>query len=481
MTNDQLTTNHEPIPNLILSFKKDIFLDERAGDEFVLRSPTVTVDLKHLPIGIKAAIAILATEEVTEEELCHPILITDGNSALPQFYYYLQQFITLGWICHTIRAGDFSLATLIPIATPYQFEFSKAAPDRKYVLSRFVYCHQNHEQFVIESPLSHAKVVFRDWRSAAMVNLLAQPQDCRALTEIPGISVDTAQMFLSLLLSGKMLSEIDENGKILEEENETLVQWEFHDLLFHSRSRSGRHSNPVGKTYRFLGKIQPLSAVKTQKANEIIELYKPDLQKLLEADVPLTQVLEQRKSVRIHGDKPISATQLGEFLYRCARIKAIGQKEYIECSARPYPSGGACYELELYIVVNTCESIPSGLYHYCPQNHQLAKIAARNGYIEALLKNASQATGESCLPQILIILTARFARVSWAYESIAYSLILKHVGVLYQTMYLVATVMDLAPCALGQSNSDLFAMATGIDYYSESSVGEFILGNIKSV
>jgi hypothetical protein len=44
-------------------------------------------------------------------------------------------------------------------------------------------------------------------------------------------------------------------------------------------------------------------------------------------------------------------------------------------------------------------------------------------------------------------------------------------------MYLVATAMNLAPCAIGAGNSDLFAAAVGTDYYAETSVGEFILGS----
>ena len=58
----------------------------------------------------------------------------------------------------------------------------------------------------------------------------------------------------------------------------------------------------------------------------------------------------------------------------------------------------------------------------------------------------------------------------------AYSVILKNVGALYQTMYLVATAMGLAPCGLGGGHSDLFAAAAGLDYLAETSVGEFILG-----
>ena len=48
-----------------------------------------------------------------------------------------------------------------------------------------------------------------------------------------------------------------------------------------------------------------------------------------------------------------------------------------------------------------------------------------------------------------------------------------------QNMYLVATAMELAPCAIGDGDSDLFAEASGLDYYTEGSVGEFILGSKK--
>ena len=78
--------------------------------------------------------------------------------------------------------------------------------------------------------------------------------------------------------------------------------------------------------------------------------------------------------------------------------------------------------------------------------------------------------------QVLVLLGARFARMSWKYESMAYATVLKDVGVVYQTMYLVTCAMGLAGCALGGGNSDLFAAAAGTDYYEESSVGEFVLG-----
>jgi hypothetical protein len=44
-------------------------------------------------------------------------------------------------------------------------------------------------------------------------------------------------------------------------------------------------------------------------------------------------------------------------------------------------------------------------------------------------------------------------------------------------MYLVATAMRLAPCALGSGDADLAARALGLDYLRESSVGDFLLGS----
>ena len=461
--------------SILLSFKKNISVNQEPENSFILHSSNLKLNLSHLSVGIKKAIATLQGKGATDEELANLVIQIDGRLTLPQLYYYLQQFIRFGLICHTVRADRVSLATLVPITTSSPLELAEIKPEKKYKLSRFAYCHQEGTQMVWESPLSQAKVYLKDWRCAAILHQLVQPQTYITLTTIPGVSLQTAQTFLSLLKTAQLLCEIDKNSA--GSESDTLAQWEFHDLLFHTRSRSSRHSNAVGKSYRFLDKIKPLRAIKPQISTKTIPLYKPDIEQLKQEDAPFTLILESRKSMRIHGDRPISERELGEFLYRSARVRKVFSRPYMECSDRPYPTGGACYELELYLAVNRCQDIASGLYHYCPQEHQLEQISQCNQYVEALLENAQKTNGEDSPPQILIIITARFARVSWAYESIAYSLILKHVGVIFQTMYLVATAMNLAPCALGTGNADLFATATGIDYYSESSVGEFILGS----
>ena len=75
--------------------------------------------------------------------------------------------------------------------------------------------------------------------------------------------------------------------------------------------------------------------------------------------------------------------------------------------------------------------------------------------------------------QVLFIIAARLAPG----EPVAYERVLKQVGALFQTMYLSATAMGLAPCALGGGDSALFARLAGADPNHETSVGEFLLGS----
>ncbi len=349
------------------------------------------------------------------------------------------------------------------------------ATNRTYALSRFAYIHSQAGQMVLESPLADCRVILHDRRSSAILHALSAPQ---TLTQLSNQFTDIPQpillTLLSWLLGANFLTIVDSDG--IEQEKLSLQLWEFHDLLFHARSRLGRHNYPYGKSDIYLDKIQPLPAVKPSNSLLTIPLYQPDIEALIDRDLPFTQMMEQRQSHRQQGKQPITAAQLGEFLYRTARIRSIETTESVayEFSDRPYPSGGACYELELYLAINACEGIESGFYHYCPKEHLLRRLS---GLTVAVYQLSCQAAIESGLPQILIIFTARFPRVTWKYRSLAYALILKHVGVLYQSMYLVATAMELAACAIGGGNSDLFAQATGIDYLEETSVGEFVIGS----
>jgi SagB-type dehydrogenase family enzyme len=477
---------------LTVSFIEGISAQEDADGALLLVGASGTLRLRPLTPAQKTALLALAAGESTEQELGQSVLVHEGMSAFSQFLYHYRQFVHLGLIQHTASCDGVRLATCVPLTPAFRFNLRELKAER-YVLSRFAYCRKADGNLVIETPLEHARTVLHDWHAQALTGLLAQERRiCELAQQLPGVTVDAAQDFIQVLLNAGALTECGADGKPDEDDTPALVQWNFHDLLFHSRSRAGRHSNPSGAAFRHLGNIKPLPVTKPIPPDaERIQLYKPDLTLLQETDAPFSKVLESRSSIRQFGKRPVNLQQLGEFLYRSARVRSVHNyevsdeegrvAEVLQISSRPYPAGGAIYELEVYVTANRCDGLSQGMYHYNPLEHTLYRIRDHNAAVEAMLNLACQTANINRAPDLLITLAARFQRISWKYESIAYATILKNVGVLYQTMYLVANAMGLAACALGNGNSDLFASAAGTDYYQESSVGDFMLGSLPLI
>jgi SagB-type dehydrogenase family enzyme len=201
---------------------------------------------------------------------------------------------------------------------------------------------------------------------------------------------------------------------------------------------------------------------------------------------PAAKLLRERHSTRIFDDqRPITLAELARFLDGAARVQSrfksrldLGGDDApeVEYAPRPYPAGGGSWELELYLAVDKCDGLERGFYHYDAGEHALTPIDVRPHELDALLRGAEFAMDAPAAPQILITIAARFGRISWKYSSIAYALILKNVGVLLQTLYLMATDMGLGGCAIGSTNVDLFAKMTGIEFHVEGAVGQFALG-----
>lgn len=438
--------------------------------------------LPQLSDGLRQALRALGEGPGATEQQLAAILERAGeeeSSAL--LFFFLHHFEQQGILARTILDDGKPLITSVPASRDHGLELPQLSREHTYVLSRFAYLHCEESHLVLESPCALAKLVIHDERVALLIHSLASPRKIdEDLARVAGLPVSAACTIGRLLLGCSVL--IDDADQLAEVTDPVLAPWSFHDLLFHSRSRLGRHSQPKGKTYPFLGKTAPFPAVKPGGTDRPrVSLYRPDLEALMAKDSALTKVLEERRSIREHGERALSVEQLGEFLFRVARVRSRSESPLVhyETTSRPYPGGGACYELELYVTANACEGLASGLYAYEPELHELHQVSPRTAEVERLLFDAAFAAG-SQLPQVLISIAARFQRVSWSYEGIAYSVILKNVGVLYQTMYLVATAMGLAPCALGRGDSDLFVRAAGTQYLAESSVGEFMLGTISS-
>jgi SagB-type dehydrogenase family enzyme len=348
------------------------------------------------------------------------------------------------------------------------------------VLSRFAYMRRRGNEMVLESPRAGALFKIRDPKIAAALTILSTPQQIKQLRrqdDFPGVEL------LALLLDGQIVFKIDvagESGLRPAEGDHGLVLWDFHDLLFHTRSTEGRHANPLGGVYPYAGVISPLPAVRPCWPGKKIDLRKFSAGHP-EAMSPVAKLLRERHSTRNFDDqRPITLAELSRFLDSTARVLSTSNSnldlDVGGHAVRPYPSAGGSYELELYLAVDKCEGLARGFYHYDACAHALVPINVPTQELEAQLTGAEHSMGAPAAPQILITIAARFGRISWKYSSIAYSLILKDVGVLMQTLYLIASDMRLGGCAIGITNIDLFAKMTGIEFHIEGPVGQFAIG-----
>jgi SagB-type dehydrogenase family enzyme len=236
--------------------------------------------------------------------------------------------------------------------------------------------------------------------------------------------------------------------------------------------------------YPFAGELDPEPAL-AGFPGPAVALPTPDLAALMAADPPLARVMEERRSIRQFGADPLTAGQLGEFLYRVARVRsafevAASDEVFYEVTDRPLPAGGAAHDLEFYVTAVRCDGLAPGIYHYRPAEHALTLVTAEPKWVVGMANEAYRCAGAESVPQALITLASRFARLTWKYRGIAHALTLKNVGVAYEAMYLAATAMGLAPCALGHGNAALFSRATGLDPLIESSVGEFLIGTKRT-
>jgi len=411
---------------------------------------------------------------------------SDGRNIDKEIHLLVRRLARHGLLEYRLgrsRNGE-DLVVIEPQVPDYWPQMPQLCNADALVLSRFAYMRRRGNEMVLESPRAGALFKICNPKIATALAILSTPQQIKQLRRrdgFPGVEL------LALLVDCQILFKTEaasDSGLRPAEGDDNLVLWDFHDLLFHTRSTEGRHANPLGGLYPYAGVISPLPAVRRRWPGKKIDLRKFSAAHS-EAISPAATLLRERHSTRSFDDqRPITLAELSRFLDSTARVQSRLRSRLdlgdggpvVTYAVRPYPSGGGCYELELYLAVDKCEGLARGFYHYDAGGHALVPIDVRRNELEALLTGAEFAMGAPAAPQILITIAARFGRISWKYSSIAYALILKDVGVLIQALYMMATDMGLGGCAIGSANIDLFAKMTGIEFHVEGPVGQFAIG-----
>jgi SagB-type dehydrogenase family enzyme len=401
-------------------------------------------------------------------------------------------------VVRSLARGGTLLLSAVPVSEQARFQPVGVPEDREHRLSRYALIRSAEDGMRMESPLSHYRVELHQPDVCVVVGRLGGAGRTRTdepCGELTAPEIETVVGYLlttGMAVAAERLAEPGRAAAFREDRDPELLSWSFEDLLVHTRSRTGMNDGSVGATFAFTDRLTPEPLIKPPSGGTVIPLYRPELATLLANDPPFTAVLEERRSIRTYGTSELALGPLGELLFRAARMRSAGAGPDPDppaadsadsaapavhaAGSRPYPSTGGTYALELYVVASRCEGLAPGVYHYDPLGHTLEAVEGDLTAAAEMLESARVWAGQAVPPPVLFAITARYRRMAFQYSGIAYTSLLKDVGVLQQTLYLVCTAMGLAPCALAVGDIAAPERALGVGWLAEPCVGEFLVG-----
>jgi SagB-type dehydrogenase family enzyme len=177
-------------------------------------------------------------------------------------------------------------------------------------------------------------------------------------------------------------------------------------------------------------------------------------------------LIESRRSSREYSRQPVSLRDLGILLkYSCGVV----QIDENGIGRRAQPSGGGRFPLEVYVVVSVPgQDLPSGLYHYDVEGHQLDILWKREFSADDMKAFFSQDWMERA--SFVVFITAAFGRTQAKYGERGYRYVLLEAGHVGQNMYLAAQALGIGCCALGGTHDAVVEKLLDVDGVRESLV-----------
>ncbi len=196
----------------------------------------------------------------------------------------------------------------------------------------------------------------------------------------------------------------------------------------------------------------------------IIHLKKPQVTK----DTNIEQLLMTRSSQKDFISKPLDINKLSSVLYYSAGLKKFSE------NSRFYPSAGARYPLETYIISLNVKSLKKGIYHYYVKEHGLEYLTDISDInIQQSFKFPWVKDGGA-----IIVMTAVFNRTMMKYGDRGYNYIFIEAGHLCQNILLIASKYKIGACPLGGFFEEKLNTLLDIDKQFESTIYSVVVGNV---
>ena len=174
----------------------------------------------------------------------------------------------------------------------------------------------------------------------------------------------------------------------------------------------------------------------------------PLLDSRLNLNSSLQSALLEKESIRGYN-APITFEELSALLKYSAGLSGKGTPEQPK---RTYPSAGARYPIETYILSSQIVGLNKGIYHYNIKQNSLEALVLED--IDNDIENILQVQNDGMFKSLsaLVIFTSVISRTQTKYGLFAYPFSLLECGHIGQNMYLISENLKLGCCAIGGFN-----------------------------
>ncbi|WP_177240173.1 SagB/ThcOx family dehydrogenase [Streptomyces monashensis] len=162
-------------------------------------------------------------------------------------------------------------------------------------------------------------------------------------------------------------------------------------------------------------------------------------------DVSLAESLDRRRSERARTDDPLSLRELATLLIRSTGIRPQSDKP--PGVSRYYPSAGARFPLEVYVLAPRVQSLDAGVYHFSVTHNALVAIPSPDRGQANEITTALYAWSGG--PRAVFVFTAAIDRNMVKYGARGYRYALIEAGHASQNLALVASALGVACCPFG--------------------------------
>ena len=183
-------------------------------------------------------------------------------------------------------------------------------------------------------------------------------------------------------------------------------------------------------------------------------------------EITLSDALASRRSFhRGSTAEPFQEADVGTLLGLSLGVRSDGK--------RPYPSGGALYPVETYLVGRVIGSMPPGVFHYHPRAHALEVLWDLDSSFSTTDLTTTNGTP---VGSALIVFTALWRRSSAKYGNLSYLHAIMEAGHAAQNILLVSAALSLHARPLAGFDDMQIAGLLDLDTRAEQPLYAVLIG-----